>query len=105
MYRKYSNRKTKLDGICFDSKKEAERYAELNLLQKSGAISNLRLQVPFELLPKTKDERSVKYIADFVYQTGEQTVVEDVKGYRTREYILKRKLFKYRYPDVTFREV
>lgn len=104
MYRKYNSKKTELDGITFASRKEAARYAELKLLEKAGQISGLALQVPFELLPKTKDERGVKYVADFVYRQNGKTVAEDVKGCKTREYILKRKLFKLIYPEIEFRE-
>ena len=89
---KYKNVKTVLDGITFDSKKEATRYAELKLLAKSGLIQNLRLQVPFELIPKQQGERAVKYIADFVYTENGETVVEDVKGIKTDVYKIKKKL-------------
>ena len=92
---KYKNVKTVLDGITFDSKKESVRYAELMLLQRSGLIQNLRLQVPFELIPKQQGERAVKYIADFTYTENGEPVVEDTKSEITRAnptYILKRKL-------------
>ena len=92
---KYKNVKTTLDGITFDSKKESARYAELKLLARSGLIQNLRLQVPFALIPKQQGERAVKYIADFVYTENGETVVEDTKSEITRAnptYILKRKL-------------
>ena len=89
---KYKNVKTTLDGITFDSKKEATRYAELMLLQRSGLIQNLRLQVSFELIPKQAGERAVRYIADFVYDENGETIVEDVKGVRTDVYRLKKKL-------------
>ena len=89
---KYKNVKTTIDGITFDSKKESARYAELKLLARSGLIQNLRLQVPFELIPKQDGERAVKYIADFVYTENGETVVEDVKGVRTDVYRLKKKL-------------
>lgn len=94
---KYHAKKTELDGITFDSKKEANRYAELRLLERSGAIHNLRRQVRYELIPAQKKdgktiERACHYIADFVYEENGKTVVEDVKGYRTKEYVLKRKL-------------
>lgn len=94
------------------SQKEHNRANRLKLMQRAGLISNLREQVSFELIPaqyeKTsgKDraegaspksriiERSCRYIADFVYTDNEtgQTIVEDTKGYRTKEYIIKRKL-------------
>ena len=89
---KYRNRRTVYDGITFDSQREANRYAELKLLERAGEISDLKLQVPFELIPKQPGERAVKYIADFVYTEDGQTVVEDVKGKKTRDYIIKRKL-------------
>lgn len=89
---KYNARKTTVDGITFDSKREANRYAELKLLERAGEISDLKLQVPFELIPKQPGERAVKYIADFVYTEDGQTVVEDTKGVKTPVYILKRKL-------------
>ena len=89
---KYKNVKTTLDGIAFASKKESARYAELKLLARSGLIQNLRLQVPFELIPKQQGERAVKYIADFVYDENGETVVEDTKGFRTDTYKIKKKL-------------
>ena len=94
---KYHAKKTELDGITFDSRKEAQRYAELKLLERSGAIHNLQRQVRYELIPAQKKdgktiERACHYIADFVYEENGKTVVEDVKGYRTKEYVLKRKL-------------
>ena len=89
---KYHAQKTIFDGIKFDSKRESERYAELKLLQRSGQIRNIRRQVPFELVPKQDGERSVKYIADFVYEENGRMVVEDAKGFRPKDYIIKRKL-------------
>ena len=103
---KYHNQKTTIDGIVFASKKEAKRYTVLRSLQEGGYIRGLELQVPFELIPKQSGERAVKYIADFTYYDIEKQVaiVEDVKGYKTDVYKLKRKLFKYRYPEYTFIE-
>lgn len=103
---KYNNKKTIVDGIVFDSKKEAYRYEELKILEKANIIKNLARQVPFELIPKQRGERAVCYIADFVYidtKTG-NIIVEDVKGFKTDVYKLKRKLFKYRYPEYIFFE-
>lgn len=103
---KYNNKKTIVDGIAFDSKKEAYRYEELKILEKANIIKNLARQVPFELIPKQRGERAVRYIADFVYidtKTG-NIIVEDVKGFKTDVYKLKRKLFKYRYPEYIFFE-
>jgi hypothetical protein len=91
---KYGNEKHEVDGIEFDSQKEAHRYGELKIILKAGIIGLLELQVPYELNPG--GTHSLKYIADFVYvisATGEK-VVEDAKGHRTREYIKKRRLMK-----------
>ncbi len=104
-WNKYGNKKTVIDGITFDSKKEANRYCELKILLRAGQITDLKLQVPFELCPASKGERGIKYIADFVYTEKGKKVVEDVKGKRTDVYIIKRKLFKQKYTDYEFREV
>lgn len=96
---KYNNIKTTTsDGIKHDSKKEAKRWMELCLLQRAGEISDLKRQVPFELIPKQEGERAVKYIADFVYTENGKQVVEDVKSPATKknpEYVIKRKLMRY----------
>ena len=90
---KYGNTKIRVDGRLFDSKAEAARWQELQLLERAGEITELERQVEYELIPKQKGERAVKYIADFRYIDHEgKTVVEDTKGVRTPVYILKRKL-------------
>jgi hypothetical protein len=94
---KYGNKKLYVDGIEFASKKEANRYLELKILERAGKIHDLQTQVPFELIPKQDGERVCKYVADFVYfdnETG-QKVVEDTKGLKTDVYIIKRKLMLY----------
>lgn len=116
-YNKYHNIKTKTsDGIKHDSRTEARRWTELNLLLRAKEITDLQRQVKFVLIPaqyetieryskkgeRLKDgtkliERECAYIADFVYKdlrTG-KIVVEDTKGVRTKEYIIKRKLMLY----------
>lgn len=101
---KYNNTKTVIDDIEFDSKKEANRYKQLKLLLKVGAIGLLRMQVPYELNPG--GTHSLKYIADFVYMdstTGEE-VVEDAKGARTAVYLKKRRLMK-KVHDIIIKEV
>lgn len=108
---KYNAKKTVVDGIKFDSKKEAKRYIELKEMQNKGLIKGLQLQVPFELVPsftimidgKQKKRRNMKYIADFVYYENDNKVVEDVKGRRTDVYKLKKKLFEYKY-KITIKE-
>lgn len=115
---KYGNRKVStIDGEVFDSQREATRYQELKLLERAGAIKDLKRQVSYELIPVQREpntlnkidskrgrviqgkiiEKAVTYIADFVYTdsaTGE-VVVEDTKGFRTKDYILKRKMLLY----------
>ena len=106
---KYHSKKVAVDGLQFDSKKEANRYMELKLLEKTGQITDLERQVKFVLIPALREpdtvgarggvkkgkviERECSYIADFVYRNayGLQ-VVEDTKGFRTKDYIIKRKL-------------
>lgn len=93
---KYGNKKTVTsDGIKHDSIKEAKRWCELKLLERAGMIQNLERQVKYELLPKQDGERPVYYIADFVYTENGKKVVEDVKGMRTKEYKLKKKMMLY----------
>lgn len=94
---KYGAIRTEIDGISFDSKREAARYQELRLLEQAGEIENLRLQVPYELIAKSKYGRSIKYVADFVYSRNGLTVVEDAKGVRTPVYRLKRRMMAEKY--------
>ena len=107
---KYRNKKVIVDGIEFDSKRESKRYQELRILERAGEIQHLLRQVPYELLPAQYEhggdhtrnkgkclERAVKYIADFQYIENGKIVVEDVKGVRTKDYILKRKMMLYFY--------
>lgn len=117
--RKYGNRKISIDGQIFDSKKEGRRYLELCALEKSKEIYDLRRQVKFVLIPAQREpsaavirrgpnkgkmkpgrvlEREIAYIADFVYlKSNGEMVVEDTKGIRTTDYILKRKMMLYFY--------
>lgn len=107
---KYGNRKVKRDGMVFDSIKEYTRYRELKLLERAGKIIHLKRQVPFSVIPPQRDEegnvieRVVKYIADFTYLENGELVVEDTKGFKTPEYIIKRKLMLKEY-GVRIREV
>jgi len=94
---KYRAVKTDIDGITFDSKREAKRYRELRLLEKAGVICNLRLQVPYILIDKSKYGRAIKYVADFVYMRNGLEVVEDAKGVRTPVYRLKKRMMAERY--------
>lgn len=113
---KYHSIATCIDGISFDSRKEARRYRELKLLEKAGRISNLEMQVPFELIPAQYEEcdevytkgahkgerkrgacieKAVTYKADFMYIEDGKIVAEDTKGFKTKDYIIKRKLLLY----------
>lgn len=98
---KYHARKTVIDGITFDSRKEADRYLVLKGMEEDGLIEDLRRQVRYELVPAFdvdgKHYRPVCYVADFVYREDGREVVEDVKGVRTDVYKLKSKLFARRY--------
>jgi hypothetical protein len=88
---KYGNRFTEVDGIKFHSAKEARRYGELKILQAAGEIRALMLQPRFKLA--VNGQHVTTYVADFIYDQGGKTVVEDVKGYKTELYKLKAKLF------------
>ena len=118
--RKYGSKKVKYDGHVFDSKKELHRYVELKHLERIGAITDLKLQEPFELVPVQREpstftkrgtekkgkviEKSIKYVADFVYVQNGELVVEDTKGVRTTDYIIKRKLMLY-FHGIRIREI
>lgn len=97
---KFNAIKTTIDGIKFDSRKESMRYTQLKLYEKGGLISDLRLQVTYELIPKLvingKTERAIKYVADFVYYdtVHKVEICEDVKGMITDVFKLKYRLMK-----------
>ena len=108
---KYNAKKVEYKGMTFDSKRELKRYKELELLQEAGEISNLQRQVKYVLIPAQREadtigvkggvkkgkviERECAYTADFVYEEGGETVVEDSKGFKTKDYSIKRKLMLY----------
>jgi len=81
---KYHNKRVTVDGISFQSVKEASRWQELRLMERAGEIVGLKRQLKIEVVPKTKLHRARYYLADFVYFDKEQgkTIYEDVKGYR-----------------------
>ena len=112
--RKYHNKKTFIDGIKFDSKLEAERYAQLKMMERAGVIRDLELQPSFELIPSFRKNgktwRRTVYKADFRYILAEDDsyIIEDVKGSTaviTDVFRLKQKLFEYRYPELTIKIV
>lgn len=106
---KYHSRKVVVDGITFDSKKEAMRWRNLRQLEKAGEITALQRQVKFELIPSQRSEgkvieRPCSYIADFAYCKNGEYIVEDTKGFRTPDYVIKRKLMLHKY-GIQVREV
>ena len=102
-YKKYRSCKVEMDGVTFDSKREASRYLELKQMVKDGTIKDLVLQPSFELQEgftnsKGKKVRPIIYKADFSYTDADgQCVVEDVKGMETKDFKLKRKMFDFKY--------
>lgn len=107
---KYGNVKVLYENQIFDSKRELKRYKELQLLEKFGEISGLTTQPAFTLQDGFTDfsghkQRQIVYRADFQYRENGNTVVEDAKGHKTKEYLLKKKLFLFRFPSYIFREV
>lgn len=124
---KYAAVKMTVDGITFDSRKEARRYTELKLLERTGKITDLQRQVKFKLIPAQYEqspevyirgpkkgqhkqgkciEQPVAYVADFVYVENGRKIIEDTKGVRTKDYIIKRKLVRWIYgKEYEFREV
>ncbi|MEN6566362.1 MAG: DUF1064 domain-containing protein [Veillonellales bacterium] len=116
-YRKYSKRQAKyhnekvlVDGILFDSKKEADKYAELQMLKRAGVVTEIDLQPKFLLQAGYRDYhtkrwvRPIIYVADFRVAYADGRVEVDTKGFRTKEYRLKLKLFRQKYPDIVFVE-
>lgn len=105
---KYKNKKIEYDGRIFDSSRELKRYKELKELETNNEIQNLQMQVKYELIPAQREpdiigpkggikkgkliERECSYYADFVYEKNGEIIVEDTKGMRTTDYIIKRKL-------------
>ncbi|GHU50807.1 hypothetical protein FACS1894200_10500 [Spirochaetia bacterium] len=94
-----------IDGIVFASKAEMNRYLYLSFLQNNGKISSLELQPRFEIVPKTKRNPARHYTADFRYIENGKVIIEEVKGFFTTDYKLRRDLFLSKNPKLTFREV
>lgn len=111
MYNKYHNKKLIIDGLKFDSIREAKRYLILKDLENKGEIINLECQKEFVLIPRQVDKNNkfkfhpIKYICDFYYKlpSGEE-IVEDSKGFRTSEYRLKKKMMYY-FHNIEIKEV
>lgn len=108
---KYHAQKTVVDGVEYDSKKESKRAQELEYLEKLGKIKNLQKQVRFILQDRYVNNegrkiRPISYVADFVYEENGQKVVEDVKSpaTRTQSYLIKKKMFQFKYREYKFIE-
>lgn len=118
---KYGADKIVVNDIVFDSKREARRYSELLVLLKAGEISDLKRQVRYVLIPAQREpdiigpkggrkpgkllEHEISYVADFVYKDKDgNEIVEDSKGFRTKEYVIKRKLMLW-FHGIRIREV
>lgn len=107
---KYHARKIEKYGRTWDSLKELREYERLLMLQRAGEIMDIELQPQFELQPKFtyggKTERAITYKADFkvTYNDGRIEIIE-CKGYKTRDYVLRRKMLLYRHPDINFVEI
>ena len=109
---KYHAKKTVLDGVKFDSKKESKDWLQLKALESLGIISNLQRQVVFELQPAYVNNqgnkvRAIQYIADFVYKKDGKMYVVDTKSPATRTpvYKIKKKLFEAKFKDYIFVEI
>lgn len=101
--------KTEYKGVVYDSKKEARRSYELDILERAGKIKNLERQKRFTLQDRfvnneKKTIRPIYYFADFCYEKNGIKIVEDTKGIRTEVYKIKKKLFQYKYPEYKFIE-
>ena len=109
---KYKSKKTEIEGIFFDSKKEAERYKELKEKCEKGQILSLKRQVKYILQPSYKlngkTVREISYLADFEYIEDGKIIVEDVKSKFTAKdkvYTIKKKMLLYKYKNIEFREI
>lgn len=119
---KYGRKKVTFDGLKFDSEKEMYRYIRLKSMLEEGLISDLRMQIPYEVIPAVYEEETVQlktkvktvtkcvqraayYVADFVYKDKDgNEVVEDAKGMRTEKYLLKKKMMR-AFLGITIKEV
>jgi hypothetical protein len=103
---KYHNKKTVVDGISFDSKKEADEYHRLKTLKQRGIVTHLELQPKFELQRSFVKNgiryRAIYYVADFRVKYNDSRIeIIDTKGFKTKEFLIKQKLFEFKYPDLT----
>lgn len=102
---KYRNKIIYYNNFKFHSIKEYNRYKELYILQSRKIIKDLKLQVKYDLIPAyPKIQRAISYIADFTYKYNNELIVEDVKGIRTKDYIIKKKLM-YHFYKIKIKEI
>lgn len=98
---KYHARKVKVDGICFDSQKEADYYYNLKVLLNAGAIKGFCRQCEFVLQEGNEDTQPIRYYADFiVFKNDGTTEIVDTKGIQTDVFKLKFKMFKNKFPGL-----
>lgn len=107
---KYGAKATEIDGFKFSSKKEANYYNLLKIKRQAGDIVGFDLQPQFLLQPSFQKDgkkyREIRYVADFriIHNNGSEEIV-DCKGFKTDVYMLKRKMFEYKYPNLTIKEI
>lgn len=108
-HNKFHAQKVTVGGVTYDSKKESKRAIQLQYLERIGEITDLKQQVEFELQEgfvnnEGKKIRSIVYVGDFSYIKDGQCIVEDTKGFKTKEYNIKKKLFMHKFPEIKFVE-
>lgn len=103
---KYNNKKTWIDGVCFDSAKEAEYYSQLKLLLQAKAIKGFCLQPQFILVEGNEVDRAITYKADFiVFHLDGTTEIVDVKGFESEQWKRTFKQFRLKYPELKLKIV
>lgn len=103
---KYKNKIQTIENIKFHSRKEASRYTDLKIMERMNLIKDLRLQVSYKFPIKYDSNRAITYIADFVYYDLQEKkeIVEDVKGFKTDVYKIKKALMQHFY-EITIKEI
>lgn len=103
---KYNNKKTWVDGLCFDSKKEGDYYSQLKLLLQAKAIKGFCRQPEFILVEGNEKDRAITYKADFiVFHLDDTTEIVDVKGYESEQWLRTFKQFRLKYPELKLKIV
>jgi hypothetical protein len=98
---KYHNKHTWVDGLCFDSQMEADRYGQLKMLLRAGTIKGFCRQPEFVLMEGNEEQRAITYKADFiVFNLDGSVTVEDTKGYESEQWKRTYKMFKAKYPNI-----